>query len=340
MTGSLMQAAYLQKPLSIEMKTIPVPSPGAGEVRVRLKMTGICGSDVHLFLGHREMPSPMITGHEGFGYIDSVGAGVSQHSIGDRVVIEPNIACNNCKYCLSGRGNICIQKKVIGLNEAGCFAEYVCIPASHAWLIPQGIHDYDAVMIEPTAVAWHALSVSHARPGDTIAVIGLGAIGLLLTQLALALGFKVLVTEKNQAKMNSALKMGAIECAPSSSGDYALIAQTWSDHEVVAVFECAGSDHSASLATAAAPRGSEIILVGLSAQPASFQPLKIVREGISILPSIIYNHPDDFRQAIHLIDTGMIKPSNIISATMPLIQIQVAMEKAAKGADSKIILTM
>jgi threonine dehydrogenase-like Zn-dependent dehydrogenase len=80
--------------------------------------------------------------------------------------------------------------------------------------------------------------------------------------------------------------------------------------------------------------------VGLSAQPASFQPLKIVREGISILPSIIYNHPDDFRQAIHLIDTGMIKPSNIISATMPLIQIQVAMEKAAKGADSKIILTM
>lgn len=314
-----------------------MPLPGIGEVLIRLKIVGICGSDVHLFQGHRDVVYPIIAGHEAIGHIEVLGPGVNHLKVGDRVVVEPNIACKICKYCLSGRGNICVNKKVIGLNQPGCFTEFVIVPASHAWKLPESIDDSNAVTIEPMAVAIHALSLSKAKPGDTIAVIGLGAIGLLVTHLAIALGYNVMVTELNKSKIKLATDLGAIA---STTGDNSKLALTWDENNVVAVFECAGSENTVSLATATAPRGSEIILLGLSSGMATFQPLKMVREGISILPSLIYNHPADYKLTIELIQNGKIQPSFIISDTMSLSTLQMGLEKAALGNDSKILITI
>jgi L-iditol 2-dehydrogenase len=334
-----MIAAFLNKPTQIELKTVKIPEPQAGEVRIKLKMIGVCGSDVHLFLGHRLLAKPLAIGHEGLGYIDKIGEGVIGREIGERVVIEPNIPCFKCPYCMSGRGNICINKRVIGVNEMGCFAEYICLPAEFCWQIPDTISDENAVTIEPAAVAIHALLSSKAKVGDTIAVIGLGAIGLLLTHLALSLGYKVFVSEIHSAKLKMALKMGAI--ALNTEG-VALeeLNKFLEENEVVAVFECAGSAYTASLATAAAPRGSDIVLVGLSEKLATFTPLKIAREGITIVPSIIYDHPFDFKRTIQLIASKIINPSFIISRYMALTDIQNALDIAAKGEDSKIIITV
>jgi L-iditol 2-dehydrogenase len=338
-----MIAAFLNKPKEISLKKVEIPEPKAGEVRIKLKMIGVCGSDVHLFLGHRLLEKPTIVGHEGLGYIDKLGEGVTDRTVGERVVIEPNIPCHQCVFCMSGRGNICVNKRVIGLNEAGCFAEYVVVPKAFAWHIPDTISDNDAVTIEPTAVAVHALLSSKAKIGDTIAVIGLGAIGLLLTHLALSLGYKVFVIEINRKKLKMATDLGAI--AANTEG-VSLEEQGFNlnkileKNEVVAVFECAGTAHTASLATAAAPRGSDIILVGLSEKLATFTPLKITREGITIVPSLIYNHPFDFKRTIQLIGSKTIKPSFIISRFMALTDIQNALEIAAKGEDSKIVITI
>lgn len=172
-----MRAAYLIKPNQIEIKSIPIPEPQPGEVRIKLQKVGICGSDVHLFLGHRHLENPTIIGHEGLGMIDKIGPEVTDRKMGERVAIEPNIPCMQCVYCYSGRGNICIHKRVIGVNEAGCFAEYICLPESFCWNIPDGISDSDALTLEPAAVAYHSLFTSNAKPGDSIAVVGLGAIG-------------------------------------------------------------------------------------------------------------------------------------------------------------------
>lgn len=332
-----MKAAYLTQPHRIEMKDIRMPMPGIGEVLIRLNMVGICGSDVHLFQGHRDISYPIIPGHEAIGYIEVLGSDVSHLKIGDRVVIEPNIACTTCKYCLSGRGNICVNKRVIGLNQPGCFSEFVIVPSSHAWKLPDSIDDLNAVTIEPMAVALHAVSLAKAKPGDTIAVIGLGAIGLLVTHLAIALGYKVIVTELNKSKIKLATDLGA---TASPTGDSRKLAMNWDENNVAAVFECAGSENTVSLATATAPRGSEIILLGLSSGMATFQPLKIVREGISILPSIIYNHPADYVNTIELIQNGKIHPSFIISDSMSLSTLQTGLEKAALGNDSKIVITI
>jgi L-iditol 2-dehydrogenase len=338
-----MKAAFLNKPKQLTLKEVKIPEPSTGEVRIKLKMIGVCGSDVHLFLGHRLLEKPTIIGHEGLGYIDKIGKDVKGRVVGERVVIEPNIPCRKCTFCMSGRGNICTHKRVIGVNERGCFTEYICLPSEFCWKIPDTISDNDAITIEPTAVAVHALLSSKARVGDTIAVIGLGAIGLLLTHLALSLGYKVFVTEINETKSKMATNLGAI--AVNTEG-VSLEEQSFTfnkileENEVVAVFECAGTAHTASLATAVAPRGSEIILVGLSEKLATFTPLKIAREGITIVPSIVYDHPFDFKRTIQLIASKTIQPSFIISRFMALSDIQNALEIAAKGEDSKIIITV
>ncbi|GAB3881029.1 zinc-dependent alcohol dehydrogenase [Spirosoma agri] len=337
-----MKAAFLQSPKQIRVQDISLPEPGFGELRIKLKQIGICGSDVHLFLGHRLLEKPTVIGHEGLGYIDQIGPGVVGREVGERVVIEPNIPCGRCRFCYAGKGNICINKRVVGVNEVGCFAEYIVLPAGFCWNVPDAISDDDAVTVEPMAVALHALLASSAKPGDTIAVIGLGAIGLLLTHLALSLGFRVYATEVNVAKSRLAQSLGAVALCPSGTPEEqrTLIAQTWLENDVCAVFECAGSAATASLATSAAPRGSEIVLVGLSAQAATFTPLKIAREGIQIIPSIVYDHPFDFKRTLQLMSARVIKPGFIISKRMPLDELQLALETAAQGEDSKILITV
>jgi L-iditol 2-dehydrogenase len=335
-----MFGAFLEKPNEILINKLSIPEPKYGEVRIKLSKVGICGSDVHLFLGHRVLEKSTIIGHEGLGYIDKIGDGVTDRMIGERVVIEPNIPCKKCIHCMGGHGNICTNKQVIGLNVTGAFAEYMIISADFAWKVPNEISDDDAVCIEPTAVAVHALFSAKVKPGDTIAVIGLGAIGLLVTQLALALGYKVFVTEINKDKVKMATDLGAIPLNPSGDLDAQIetLSTVWESNMVTAIFECAGAAQTASLATAAAPRGSEIVLVGLSGNLATFRPLKIAREGITIVPSIIYDHPFDFRRTIQLISSKTIKPSFIISSYTNLKNLQSALELAAKGDESKIIV--
>ena len=337
-----MVAAFLNKPKEIEIKMVAIPEPSAGEIRIKLKMIGICGSDVHLFQGHRPLNYPSIIGHEGLGYIDKIGAGVEGREVGERVVIEPNIPCQKCKYCLSGRGNICINKRIVGVNEVGCFAEYIVLPAAFAWKVPTNVSDADAVTIEPAAVSYHALVASSAKPGDTIAVIGLGAIGLLLTHIGLSLGYKVLVTEISPAKIKMVEELGAIPAVPEGTlaERTEALSKIWFDNDVSAVFECAGARGTSSMATAAAPRGAEIVIVGLSSQTAEFTPFKTTREGISILPSMIYDHPFDFKRVLQLIASKTIRPSFIISRQAALTDLQAALDLASKGEESKIIVNV
>lgn len=335
-----MKAAYLNKAKSVSIEEISKPEPKLDEVSVKLTKVGICGSDVHLFLGHRKIEYPHIIGHEGIGFIEGLGENVSGLKIGDRVAIEPNIPCHHCRFCLSGRGNICENKRVIGLLEPGCFAEYVVLPARACHPIPEEISDENAVLIEPMAVALHALYLSKSKPGDTIAILGLGAIGLLMCHLATKLGYEVLVTDIERDKMDIAREMGAlpIETKGNLEEQTEKLAVEWASEKVNTVFECAGKDFTVSLAAASTPRGSELILLGLSEKQANFQPLKIVKEGIHIIPSIIYEHPIDFQRVINLLKNKTINPAFLISKNVVLVELQEALECCAKGQETKAVL--
>ncbi|QMW06904.1 alcohol dehydrogenase catalytic domain-containing protein [Spirosoma foliorum] len=332
-----MKAGVLTAVRSIEHQQCPIPVPGTGEVRIKMKSVGICGSDVSIFQGHRpDLTFPLIIGHEGIGHVDKLGNGVNQLKLGDRVVIEPNYPCGHCDYCWQGRSNICVNKRIIGVLETGCFAECAVVPAQFAWPIPASISDEDAVVIEPTAVALHTIYSSPARPGDAVAVVGLGAIGLLVVHLAQKMGYTVLAYDRVQEKVDLAADFGAIPVP--ADADTAQIAAIWKEARVHTVFECAGAAPAFTMAVEAAPRGAYVVVAGLSDKPSAIAEFGMTRQGISIITSIIYQHPVDFRRTIGLIESGFIQPGRIISARESFDNLASALEMACTGQHSKILL--
>lgn len=339
MSHSQMLAGMLLGKQQFALQNSPIPEPGLQEVRIKMQMLGICGSDVSLYLGHRaNTPLPLIIGHEGIGKIDKIGARVSGLSLGQRVVIEPNFPCGHCSLCWGGRSNICLNKRIFGVLEPGCFAEYAVVPAQFVWQIPDSIADEDAVLIEPLAVSLHALYTSPSRPGDVLAVIGLGAIGLLLVQTACRMGYRVLAYDRVAAKVRLAEGLGAIPLAAESTETE--LAKAWQNAGVSTIFECAGAAPALSTAVNAAPGGAVVVVVGLADQPSSISEFTLTRQGIQLLSSIIYQHPLDFRRAIRLLEQGFIQPSKIISAQEPFVQLHAALETASQGQHSKIILSL
>ena len=319
-----MKEAVLVKPLHIELGDHPIPNPGPGQLRIRLQEVGICGSDVHYFGGHRPLPEPTIIGHEGWGYIDALGEGVNRE-LGERVVVDPNAPCGNCTYCARGQATVCPNKRTIGLNAPGCFAEYVLIPADFAHKLPDSITSKDAVTIEPTAVAYNALKKASLNKGDAIYVLGLGAIGMLITHLAVEQGLKVYATDLNPVLQERAYQFGALK-------------DDWKSQDIRVIFECTGSVAATTQLIADAPRGASVILLGLSEKQASFTPLDLVRRGISIQGSLIYDHPEDFKSVIQLIEDRKIQPHKIISKYIPLAEVQAGLQAATDGHPGKIVV--
>jgi len=330
-----MKAALLCEPKRVEISEIDVPQLRDDEVMVRPKYAGICGSDVSLFMGHRAPPAyPLVPGHEVVGRVLAVGGNVKNISVGQRVIVEPNYPCGVCSYCRSGRGNICPNKKSLGVTISGCFAEQFVAPSEFVWPVPETIADEDAVTIEPLAVSLHALWQSGAQIGDTVAVLGCGATGLLLIQAAVSQGMRVIAHDKLESKLNMAKQLGA---QTEESTD---IPGLWRDEGVTIVFECAGAASTVELALSAVPRGGQIILLGLSTAQASFTPLKLVREEIRVSGSIIYDHPADFARTIALVEKKVLSPGKIVTNTFRFDQISQALQLASTGEVGKILLTM
>lgn len=326
-----MLQTLLLEPHKIVFTETEIPEPREGEVLIRLRMAGVCGSDVHMFKNGHSSDGPLTIGHEGIGVIVKTGKGIPEERVGERVVIEPNIPCLRCPECRKGRGNICRNKRKIGVSEHGCFAEYLVLPAEFAHPLPESIADQDAVAIEPTVVALSALKRSNLNPGECVAVIGLGAIGMLLSHVALSFGYRVLVTDYVQSKIKMAEGMGA----EYISGD---LETAFREAGVRAVFECAGSGKSATEAIKAAPRGADVIVLGLSEDPASFSPRLLSQKGNSIIPSLIYDHPEDFQRCIYLVEKGIIKPGFVVTRYYSLKELPEALSEAMTGQEGKIVI--
>jgi len=199
-----LKALLHTKPYCLEYTDFPDPQVGDGDVLIRVKACGICGSDVSFYLGHRIAKYPWLLGHETVGRVVAVGDHVTKLAVGERVVVEPNYPCGQCSFCRSGRGAICPNKASLGVSVPGCFADYFVAPAEFVWPVPAEISDADAVAIEPLAVSLHALLMSDARLGDTVVVIGCGTVGLLLIQVAVAQGVHVIAHSRSAHKLDLA----------------------------------------------------------------------------------------------------------------------------------------
>ena len=195
----------------IIIEDIDVPSPRPGQVRVAVRVCGICGTDVHAFQGHHPFISaPIVPGHEFSGEIDALGQGVKGLAVGQKVTVEPSLVCGECEACRSGRYNICENLRVLGCQADGAMAEMVSVPAEKIIRLPEDMSYEQGALIEPTAVAVHALRRADLSRVERLLVIGSGPIGLQTLQVAHAWRIPIIVaTDIVDSKLTKASELGA-----------------------------------------------------------------------------------------------------------------------------------
>jgi L-iditol 2-dehydrogenase len=330
-----MKAALLLSPGKIELQDIAPPSIGADDVLIEPAYAGICGTDISFYLGHRTVPYPFVLGHELTGHVTGLGSAVTKLHVGQRIVVEPNYPCGRCALCAKGRGAICAMKGSMGVNLPGCFSEQVLAPAEFVWPVPNTVSDQDAATLEPLTVSLHGLLQSGAQKEDAIAVLGCGVVGLLLIHAAVAMGIRVIAHDRLTDKLEMARDLGA--AIVSECDD---VTPIWQKENVATIFECAGAPSTVELALQAAPRGAQVLLLGLSSTPASFTPMRLVREGIQIQTSMIYDHPADFARAIDLVARGVLHPARIVTHTYSFDSIHQALDFSSTGKAGKIHVKM
>ncbi len=203
------------------------------------------------------------------------------------------------------------------------------MPHDYAWPIPETFSIRDAATIEPTTVGVHAFSRGQLKPGETLAVIGCGGVGLLIVTIAVASGNRVVVLEPNPTRRAAALAAGAVQYSEARNADEA---RAFFEREgVVAIFECAGIRATAQLALDAAPPGTRIVLVGLAMEDVTFKPLRFVRQELEIRGTLIYEHPTDYPATIDLIASGKLSPGATASQPQPLENVSTLLEAMVAG---------
>jgi (R,R)-butanediol dehydrogenase/meso-butanediol dehydrogenase/diacetyl reductase len=193
----------------LELGSIPIPEPGIDEVLIKVSYAGICGTDIHIYHGkHPRAKGPLVMGHEFCGEIVKCPES-SELNVGDFVTAEPLISCGTCFTCLSGHPHVCKTLGLYGIDANGAFAEYVTMPVKKVYKIPKEIKRQFGALIEPIAVAIHALRISNLKISDTVCILGGGPIGLLLALTSKAAGCKdVIICEMNSYRLELAKKYG------------------------------------------------------------------------------------------------------------------------------------
>jgi L-gulonate 5-dehydrogenase len=206
-----MKAGIVEKPGVLKLIERDVPTlKNAGDVLVKVKRTGICGSDMHIFHGKNPFAVyPIVWGHEFVGEVAETGSGVQAVKKGDRVVVEPITYCGKCYACHQGRPNVCVDVKVFGVHTDGGCAEYVVVPEANLYILPEGLPWDEAALIEPFTIGAQACYRGNVQKGDYVLVMGAGTIGLTVASMAKLYGAIVIVTDLVDSKLEYAKSRGA-----------------------------------------------------------------------------------------------------------------------------------
>jgi len=318
-----MKALLLSKYRHLELIDAPVPSPGPGEVLVRVAACGICGSDVHGYDGSsgRRIP-PIVMGHEAAGTVASVGAGVTGFSQGDRATFDSTIYCGSCSHCLRGEVNLCDRRQVLGVScsdyrRAGAFAEFVVVPARIVYRLPANLSFAEAAMLEAVAVAVHAVSLAPISSGSTALVLGAGTIGLLTLQALRAAGCsRVFVADIDESRLQLARNAGATETFLADSNLAAHVRDRSSGAGVDLAVEAVGRDETVAASIDCVRKGGTVTLVGNISPEVTLPLQKVVTRQVRLQGSCA--SAGEYPRAIELLASGAIHVKPLISAVAPL----------------------
>lgn len=326
-----MKAAIYRRPGCLEISEKPIPQPAHGEILLQIRRVGICGTDLLIFQGgmpERVRPG-RILGHEMVAVI--AGAESSSFQSGNRVVVEPTVACGQCHACRSGFNHVCENLRFLGIDADGALQEFWSVPANRLHAIPDSISDDHAAMIEPLAVAVHDVRLAAIRSNETVAVIGGGPIGLMIALLARRAGARVMLLETNAHRLAFARELNFQVGDAAMHDPVKLVHDFANGAGADAVFEVSGSATGARLMTALAAVRGRLIAVGIQSRETSVDLFQIFYRELSLHGVRAYTR-EDFQEAIRLIADREVDLSRFVSTRFPLSKVQAAFELALSGA--------
>ncbi|MDE3187388.1 MAG: alcohol dehydrogenase catalytic domain-containing protein [Acidobacteriota bacterium] len=326
-----MRALVYTAPRQLVMEDWPRPVPAEGEIEIAVAAAGICGSDMSGFLGHsrRRIP-PMVMGHELVG----------RTTDGRRVVANPLINCGRCTACLSGAQNLCSGWRLLGMDRtAGCYAEFVALPATQVYEIPEDMSDERAVMTEPLANIVHLFRIAAPLPFFRMGIVGGGTMGSLALLTALRLGVReVLVQDVSDVRLAVSRRMGATLAANVSTEEGREEARRFAGHGLDLVLDASGTAAARQAAFDLCRPGGLVVLLGMSNERSEIDFVTSIRKEHRVAMSFAYT-PVDFERSLALLRAGEIDLTPW-TREMPLEEGQQAFDRMtmAPGDTLKMLL--
>jgi threonine 3-dehydrogenase len=340
-----MKALVKTKPESgIWMEDVPKPALGHNDVLIKIKKTAICGTDMHIYKwdewAKTHIQPPLIAGHEFVGEIVETGKEVTHHfKIGERVSGEGHIACGHCRNCRSGKSHLCRTNVSVGVTRAGCFAEYLAIPAVNAYPLPTSISDQEAAILDPLGNAAHT-ALSFDLIGEDVLITGAGPVGIMATAIARHVGARyVVVTDINDYRLNLAKKMGATLAVNTKHTTLHEVMQQLGMKEGFDVgLEMSGNKEAFNNMIAHMNHAGKIALLGFLPSDTSIAWNDFIMKGLTIKGIYGREMFGTWYKMITMLQSGLnIKP--VITHEFSIDDYQNAFDILASGESGKIILS-
>ena len=348
-----MRAARLHAREVLRVEEVPAPGVPPGHVKLRNAFSGICGSDLHLYYSPEatgldlSKPHPLtgsllpqILGHEFSGTVAEVGSGVDGVRPGDRAAVFPLYSCGQCAACARGRANACRLVGFHGLtSDGGGMAEFTTVTADRLHLLPDNVDLRMGALVEPMAVAWHAVTVSKVRPGQSAVIMGAGPIGIGVWFALRARGIdRVLVSEPSRLRREAVELLGAATVDPASADLPRAVDRLTGGAGADTAFDAAGAGPAfASLVPSLAPGGRGVI-VAMHERPADFNPTALVMAETELAGALAYL-PEDFDAVIAAMAQGAYNAQGWIQE-MPMEDVRQAFETLRNARAVKILIAV
>ncbi|MEP3428291.1 MAG: alcohol dehydrogenase catalytic domain-containing protein [Roseibium sp.] len=329
------QAAVYRGDKTFSLEQKETPPPGPGQVQIKVAYCGICGTDLHIYLGHmdKRVGFERTIGHEMSGTIEALGDDVKGLKAGQKIVVRPLDHCGDCPACNAGHEHICHSLKFIGIDTEGAFQEYWNVPAHTIHVLPDDIDLSHAALIEPLAVACHDVQRAKVAKVENVLVIGGGPIGLLVALVARHAGGKVTISEVNENRLAYAEKLGFNTINPLSSDPVESINTQTSGRGADVVFEVSGTQPGVDLMTAAAASRGRIVMVAIHATKPTVDMFQFFWRELELFGARVYR-PEDYDEAMRLLADGVVDCNSFITDIQPLQDIQSAFEALTQNPNA------
>jgi propanol-preferring alcohol dehydrogenase len=329
----------------LEEQDIPVPQVAAHDVLVRVKAAGICHSDAHYRAGRSSVqPLPMTLGHEVAGVVEWVGAKVSRFKAGDRVCVHYLVTCGECVYCNEGNEQFCTTGQMIGKHRDGGYAEFICVPARSVFRLPEKIpFEQGAIMMCSSATSLHALNKARLKPGESVAIFGVGGLGISALQLARAQGAgQVYAVDIKPKKLAMAQELGAIPVDASRGDAVAEIKRLTGGRGVDVALELIGLPLTMQQAVRSLAIKGRALLVGITDQKFEVAPYQEILNKEAEIIGVSDHLAQEIPGLIEWVNQGRLKLSGVVTETVPLdaAKINEALDRLEEFGDAvRVVIT-